>query len=185
MPAILLRYANNSALVSSDAYVAREMVKDFMYEAALLVDEYALAYTKRRVRMLGLDVDARRPESPTRVRGLSSIVVNEQPSLLKRGNSSFYDMYNRFVEFNRVRSGSSETRAVHSERGRVDDFDTQYNAELNLRHLGMMLHDKTVNAAPNTCPAVFDPTAANVTDGLMWGHRDPYWPRWGHPIGEF
>jgi hypothetical protein len=27
--------------------------------------------------------------------------------------------------------------------------------------------------------------STSLPTGLMWGHRDPYWPNWGHSINEF
>jgi len=47
--------------------------------------------------------------------------------LYLRANATFADMFNSYVEFR------NDRRALHTERGSVVDFDSQYHAQLNIR----------------------------------------------------
>ena len=47
----------NASLVYSDAYMARALVPEFMYEAVSLVDEYSLARAKRMAHSSNMDLD--------------------------------------------------------------------------------------------------------------------------------
>lgn len=102
-----------------------------------------------------------------------------------KATEPFFDMYNKFVEFNTPARIAAGGDAIHSERGRVEDFDTQYYAELNLRYIGLLLQNEAVTHVPYRCPAVFDAAATNASQHLLWGNRDPYWPIYGHPPDEF
>jgi len=84
--------------------------------------------------LAGMDKDMRRPNSPTRLRGLAGKWIGEafdearKPMNSKRERQSFYDMYNYFVDFNLPSRKQRGPDALHTERGRVEDFDTHYLA---------------------------------------------------------
>jgi hypothetical protein len=85
-----------------------------------------------------MDKDGRRKNSPTRLRGLAGKWVGEaydaarEPTNSKRERQSFYDMYNYFVDFNLPSRKQQGHDALHTERGRVEDFDTHYLALLQV-----------------------------------------------------
>ena len=88
--------------------------------------------------LAGMDKDMRRPNSPTRLRGLAGKWIGEafdearKPMNSKRERQSFYDMYNYFVDFNLPSRKQQGHDALHTERGRVEDFDTHYLALLQV-----------------------------------------------------
>jgi hypothetical protein len=135
-----------------------------------------------------MDIDKRRPNSPTRQRGLAGKWIGEafdsarKPTNSKRVRQSFYDMYNYFVDFNLPSRKVRGPDALHTERGRVEDFDTHYLALMQVssssssydmhvssfsfnthylaliqwRYVGLMLSEfvGASNASKHTCPAI-------------------------------
>ncbi|EKX52754.1 hypothetical protein GUITHDRAFT_101906 [Guillardia theta CCMP2712] len=133
----------------NDAYMARAIMEDFMWQAKSLYDEHSLVRVKKYVREKGLDIDARRPGQPTRRRGLEKKWIDGKP-----GNETFQDAYNNYIDF-KMQDPSQHvglgfpalrpdmvTMQVVEELGQVEDFDTLYYAELNVRMLGILLAEE-------------------------------------------
>jgi len=160
----------------NDAYMARAIMEDFMWQAKSLYDEHSLVRVKKYVREKGLDIDARRPGQPTRRRGLEKKWIDGKP-----GNETFQDAYNNYIDFKM----QDPSQHVVEELGQVEDFDTLYYAELNVRMLGILLAEEAFTPNPFTCDALYNPFAPNASAPLLYLSRDPYWPLYGHSPGEF
>ena len=81
----------------TDAYLARGMLEDFLWQGKILFDDYSLIKARQVIRLLGLDIDGRRTRSVTRQRGLGGIWSDPDND----GKTDFYDMYNIFSDFTR------------------------------------------------------------------------------------
>mmetsp|Transcript_1171 Transcript_1171/g.2682 ORF Transcript_1171/g.2682 Transcript_1171/m.2682 type:complete len:254 (+) Transcript_1171:129-890(+) len=166
----------------TDAYLARAMVPDFMWQGRALWDEYALLKATHIARSRRLDVDGRRPAHVTRQRGLEGVWADPAGE----GKGDFFDMYNSFAEFT-YSGGTGETADVadanpslHDERAPVQDFDTIYARAVNLRIIGLLLHDPLLSPAPLACPGLYDPAGVGAEDPVLMTMRDNYWPLYGH-----
>ena len=149
----------------------------------------ALLRATRLARDRQLDLDARRAEHPTRQRGLSGRWVQGGAAPAPQRVD---DAYNLYVDYKR--SDAAREAHQHGERAPVPEFDTLYRAALAVRLAGLLLADPLLSPAPLACPALFDPAAAPAFDPaegppmtlrLLYPHRDPYWPTYGHPADEF
>eukprot|EP00283_Hemiselmis_rufescens_P001826 CAMPEP_0173469274 /NCGR_PEP_ID=MMETSP1357-20121228/77278_1 /TAXON_ID=77926 /ORGANISM="Hemiselmis rufescens, Strain PCC563" /LENGTH=289 /DNA_ID=CAMNT_0014437511 /DNA_START=78 /DNA_END=948 /DNA_ORIENTATION=+ len=180
-PFYMYLYDNTSHV--TDAYFARAMVPDFLWQGRALWDDYALVKATHIARSRRLDIDGRRPAHVTRQRGMEGIWADPQGE----GKSTFFDMYNVFVEFT-MSGGTSETTdanvevnpKLHDERASVTDFDTIYIRALNLRLMGLLLQDPQLTRRPHVCAGLYDPTADAAEDPLLMFMRDNYWPLYGH-----
>eukprot|EP00960_Hanusia_phi_P066589 766428-Hanusia_phi.AAC.8 len=181
----------------NDAYMARAIGK-------ALFDDRSFERVKKYVRDKGLDLDARRPNQPTRRRGLEKKWIDGKP-----GNETFQDAYNNYIDF-KMKDPTQHVRPLLldlltdilvtqlvNELGQVEDFDTLYYTELNVRMLGILLADKAFTLCershalvlplslvscfsvsdmrldPFTCAALYDPLGPNATAPLLYLSRDP------------
>lgn len=173
----------------TDAFMAGAFLRQLLWQGRALWDEHALLRATRLARDRQLDLDARRAEHPTRQRGLSGRWVQGGAAPAPQRVD---DAYNLYVDYKR--SDAAREAHQHGERAPVPEFDTLYRAALAVRLAGLLLADPLLSPAPLACPALFDPAAAPAFDPaegppmtlrLLYPHRDPYWPTYGHPADEF